>query len=875
MKERKIIPVYNIDKTNRPQMKWGPYLSERQWGTVREDYSKEGDAWNYISFEMAHSYAYRWGEDGLGGFCDDEQILCLAPAFWNGKDPFIKERLFGLNNPQGNHGEDVKELYFHLCSSPDHSYCSFLYKYPQSEFPYRQLIQCNRLDRDITEFEITDSDAFHENRYFDCLIEYAKEEEEDILMKITVWNRGPDAATIHFIPHFWFRNYWRHNTRYRRPVIEHLEEGIAGSRSVRNGKYLLYYEEGTSIFCENETNWRKLKGTKNDTRYVKDGINQHIIHGDRTVNPQKKGSKMAVHVEKDLGSGESFSLRLRLTRKPIENPWFDFDKIIEAQKVSADMYYQSLTSESIPKEEQVLLKNALSELLWTKSFYYLDVYQWIHGDNLEKRIQRSWNRNQDWEHLTNRHIISMPDKWEYPWYAVWDLAFHTTTFTYVDLPFAKNQLLLMLQEFFMHPNGQIPAYEWNFSDVNPPVHSWAVWHIYENEKNHTGRGDIEFLEKAFHKLTINFTWWVNQKDTNGIHLYEGGFLGLDNIGVFDRSHMPAGIKNMQQADATSWMAMFTLNMLRMALELATKNKAYEEMAARYFRHFLNIAWAMHHIGKNDLSLWDDEDHFYYDIVQFENGESQRLKVRSLVGIIPLFAVEVIGKNLFDGMHEFKSRVIKIIRTRPDLASLISRVEEISKGSQYLFSIMRGFRLENVMKRLLDENEFLSPFGIRSLSKFHLENPYLFEHNGRHEIRYVAGESDSGMFGGNSNWRGPIWFPLNYLIIQSLRKYYKYYGPEYVYEFPTGSGNKLNLNQIADELTLRLLKLFERNEEGIFNYHGNTKSDNFWADPANRDFHMFYEYFNGDNGKGLGAAHQTGWTALIANLIMERGMNMEK
>ncbi len=848
--------------------KWGPYISERQWGTVREDYSHNGDAWNHITYEMASYYAYRWGEDGMAGFCDDQQILCLAPAFWNGKDPILKERLFGLNNPQGNHGEDVKELYFHLNSSPSHSYCSFLYKYPQGEFPYDTLVQCNKLGRDLPEFEITDTSAFDRDKYFDCHIEYAKAEEEDILMKMTIHNRSSESASIHILSHLWFRNYWRHNPRYRRPSIESIGNGVARAQSVRCGRYFLYYEEGKPLFCENETNKFKLKGTKSDTRYTKDGINNHIIHKTHSVNPKEKGSKMAVHNVKEIEGGKKAIIRIRLTRKVLHDPWLDFETEFRKREKETQDHYNSLYPESQSEETREVLNRATGGLLWTKSFYYLNMYRWLHGDLTEKPPSRDSMRNEGWEHLTNRHVISMPDKWEYPWYAVWDLAFHATSFYSVDPEFAKGQLLLMLQEYYMHPNGQIPAYEWNFSDVNPPVHSWAVWYVYEKDKSITGKGDVQFLERAFHKLSINFTWWVNQKDVNGIHLYDGGFLGLDNIGVFDRNHMPKGIKNMQQADATSWMAMFTLHMIRMSIELATTNRAYEELAARYFRHFLNIAWAMHHIGEKDISLWDDEDNFYYDVVQMENGLNERLRVRSLVGIIPLFAVEVIGKNLFDGLHEFKSRVINIIKTRPDLASLISRVEEVSKGSNYLFSIMRGFRLEHLLKRLLDENEFLSPYGIRSLSKYHLDHPYIFEHNGRHEIRYDPGESTSNMFGGNSNWRGPVWFPINYLIIQSLRKYYTYYGPEYTYEFPTGSGAKMNLSQIADQLTLRLLKLFERDELGKFVYHQNDKNNLFSKNPHFKDLHLFYEYFHGDTGQGLGASHQTGWTALVANLIIE-------
>ena len=606
----------------------------------------------------------------------------------------------------------------------------------------------------------------------------------------------------------------------------------------------------------------------NEVDYVKDGINDHVVNGKDTVNPDKNGTKFAIWHKLKLKSGEEKSIKLRLRKRKLKNPWADFDTIFDKRINECEEFYADIIKTNLPESHQTIAKSAFSGLLWTKQFYYYDVYKWLFGGPGEAKPHRNDARNFNWQHLTNRHVISMPDKWEYPWYAAWDLAFHMASFVEIDPHFAKEQLLLVLRESYMHPNGQIPAYEWNFSDVNPPVHSYAVWTVYEKDKQRTGTGDTAFLEKSFQKLLINFTWWVNQKDKSGTDLFEGGFLGLDNIGVFDRNHMPHGITRMQQADATSWMAMFTLNMLRMALELAKSNKTYEDSVAKFFRHFLNIAWAMHHIGQKDISLWDDEDNFYYDVVEMSNGATDRLKVRSLVGIIPLFAVEIIHKDLFEELKEFKQRAADIVRTRPDLASLISNIEEANPDGNYLFSIMRGFRLEHLLKRLLDEDEFLSDYGIRSLSKYHEKHPFVFQHHGHHQIQYESGESRSNMFGGNSNWRGPIWMPLNYMIIQSLRKYYTFYGPTYVYEFPTGSKNMLNLNEIANELSKRLIKLFEPNKEGKFQYHTDDARKLFSKDEHFKNQHFFYEFFDGDNGKGLGASHQTGWTALIANLIMD-------
>jgi hypothetical protein len=852
---------------NRNWKKWGPYLSERQWGTVREDYSPEGNAWTYINHDLARSYAYRWGEDGIAGFCDSDQILCLAPAFWNGKDSILKERLFGLTNNEGNHGEDVKELYFHLDSSPTHSYCKYLYKYPQEAFPYQELVKRNKIDRLSPEYELTDSGIFNENRYFDCFIEYAKDEMKDILMKITVYNRGPEASTIHVLPQLWFRNFWKHNPLFNKPEIISISTDCLQTSSDRIRNFFLYHQGGEQLFCENETNDQRMYRRPNDIPYVKDGINNYVVNNEPSVNPKKRGTKAAIWLKEKIEPGKKAIFKLRLCKNKLEEPWKGFDEIFTQRILDTDDFYARLGKGNLSPELKSLLRSSMSGLLWTKQFYYLDVYKWLFGEPDETPPNRVARRNYEWQHLTCRNIISMPDKWEYPWFAAWDLAFHAASFVHLDPDFAKQQLLVVLREYYMHPNGQIPAYEWNFSDVNPPVHAWGVWYVFETDKKKTGVPDWDFLERAFQKLLMNFTWWVNQKDSNGTDIFEGGFLGLDNIGVFDRNHMPAGIKKLQQADGTSWMAMYAINMLRISLELAGHNKAYEESAAKFFRHFLNIGWAMHHIGKRDISLWDDQDAFYYDAIQFENGTSQRLKIRSLVGIIPLLAVEIMHKDIFEKLRQFSIRLKVIKLTRPDLTMIIADIEKKNTDGNYLFAIMLGDRLEHLLKRLLDEAEFLSEFGIRSLSKIHQEKPYVFGYKDiNYTIQYEPGESSSNMFGGNSNWRGPIWLPLNYLIIHSLRKYYQYYGDTCTYEFPTGSGIKMNLKQIANALTRRLLKLFERDATGQFRYHGVDQPN--WADEHFKDHHLFYEFFHGDTGKGLGAAHQTGWTALIANLLLE-------
>ena len=853
-----------ISGHNKNWKKWGPYISERQWSTVREDYSREGNAWGFINHDLARSYAYRWGEDAIAGFCDADQVLCLAPVFWNGKDSILKERLFGLTNNEGNHGEDVKELYYQLASSPTHSYCSYLYKYPQTAFPYEELLIKNQLDRLSPEFELADTGIFKEHRYFDCLIEYAKAGINDILMKITVTNRGPEAADIHVLPHLWYRNFWRHNQRFVKPVIKAPHPDYIHALSARNGSFFLYHEGGETLFCDNETNTERIFHRPNETPFVKDGINNYVVNGLPGINPDRQGTKAAIHWSTRIEAGQQAVFRVRLSKAELTAPWDQFDQVFEKRQTEMAAYYDTIIPEAVSTEQKDLLRSSFSGLLWTKQFYYHDVFKWLFGEPGDTAPPRDHRRNYDWQHLTARNIISMPDKWEYPWFAAWDLAFHAASFVHIDPQFAKEQLLLVLREYYMHPNGQIPAYEWNFSDVNPPVHAWSIWQVFETDRKKTGIADWDFLERAFQKLLMNFTWWVNQKDENGTDVFEGGFLGLDNIGVFDRNSMPPGIKKLQQADATSWMAMYSINMLRISLELAQHNKAYEESAAKFFRHYLNIGWAMHHMGKKDISLWDEADAFYYDAVQFEDGSSQRLKVRSLVGIIPLLAVEIMHTDMFEKLHEFNTRLQVIKLTRPDLTRVISDIEAPNDGGQYLFAIMVGDRLEHLLKRLLDEKEFLSDYGIRSLSKHYEEHPYVFRYAGNdYSISYEPGESSSSMFGGNSNWRGPIWFPLNYLIITSLRKYYDYYGDNFRIEFPTGSGHMQNLKQIANELTRRLLKLFEKDAKGTYNYQAADPSA-----PSFNDHPLFFEYFHGDTGQGLGASHQTGWTALIANLILE-------
>ncbi|KXK28307.1 MAG: glucosidase [Bacteroidetes bacterium OLB12] len=850
---------------------WGPYLAERQWGTVREDYSANGDAWNYISHDMARSKAYRWGEEGIAGISDENQLLCLALSLWNKKDPILKERFFGLTNPEGNHGEDVKEIYYYLDSTPTHSYMRMLYKYPQSEYPYAHLVEeSKRRGKHDREFELTDTNIFANNRYFDVAIEYAKADVSDMLMRITVTNRGPEAAAIELLPTLWFRNTWAWGYDATRPEIYLDDKGIMKASHKQLGSYYFYCEgKHEALFCENDTNtWRLHQHFQPGT--FKDGINDYIIFNyPAAINKVNKGTKAAYRIDLNLKAGESKSIRLRLVSRFHQKPFQQFDQIFKTAKSEADIYYADLQKDISSEEEKMIQRQALAGMLWSKQFYYYDLDVWLRGDPHQPHppAERRRGRNSEWDHLHNADIISMPDKWEYPWYAAWDLAFHAIPLAMIDPEFAKKQLLLLTKEWYMHPNGQLPAYEWAFGDVNPPVHAWAAWRVFKiDSKLQDGKHDRKFLEEIFHKLLLNFTWWVNKKDESGNNIFQGGFLGMDNIGVFDRSstHLPTG-GYIEQSDGTSWMAMYTLNLLRMALELAKENPTYQSMATKFFEHFLYIAGAMANVNNEGINLWDEEDEFFYDVLHLPNNERLKLKVRSMVGLIPLFAVEVLDEEIFQKMPEFTERLDWFLQNRPDLANLISRWGDRGKNQRHLLSLLRGHRMKRLLKRMLDEKEFLSPYGVRALSRHHLDNPYVLHANGsQFSVCYQPGESDSYLFGGNSNWRGPVWFPVNYLIIESLQRFHHYYGDDFKVEHPTGSGNMLTLREIASELSQRLIGMFKTNAEGKRPIYGDT--DLFQSDPEFKNHLLFYEYFDGDTGRGLGASHQTGWTGLVAKLI---------
>jgi hypothetical protein len=856
-------------RSNRGWKRWGPYMTERQWGTVREDYSPDGSAWEYFSFEQSRSRAYRWGEDGIAGICDYKQFLCFGLSFWNEKDPFLKERLFGLTGNQGNHGEDVKEIYYYLDCTPTHSYMKFLYKYPQQEFPYGHIYYENsRRSKLDPEFELIDTGAFNEDKYFDIFIEYAKADSEDILIRIKIINRGPETANIQVIPTTWFRNFWSFIQDPYKPCIYAGNQKAFYIDHRELGPFHLYYEgDPTPLFCDNETNHHKVYGHKFKKGYWKDGINDFVVNGSKAaVNPKLEGTKAGLLYKFTIPSGGQEVIKLRLTQNKLEKPFSTFDGLFKTRAMDADIFYDEIQHQIKDEDIKLIQRQAYAGMLMTKQFYYYDVSLWLSGDPGSYPPEgRKKGRNAEWSHLNNMEIISMPDKWEYPWYAAWDLAFHCIPIANIDPDFAKRQLILLLREWYMHPNGQIPAYEWQFSDVNPPVHAWACWRVYEIEKANSGKGDTQFLERVYHKLLLNFTWWVNRKDSKGHNIFEGGFLGLDNIGVFDRSApLPVG-GSLEQADATSWMAMYSLNMLRISLELAKTNTAYEDTASKFMEHFIYIAGAIANLSGGSLNLWDDEDEFFYDGLNQSDGGFMRLKIRSMVGLIPLFAVETLESDLLEKLPHFKRRLEWFLNYRPQYASLISTWKDPELGIRRRFSLLKGSRLKKVLKKMLDETEFLSDYGIRALSKYHKEHPYVFktEHDSL-SVSYTPGESESGMFGGNSNWRGPIWFPVNYLIIESLTKFHAYYGDDFKVEYPTGSGNFMNLNDIADELSLRLLKLFTRDAKGNRPVFGTNEK--FQKDPHFRDHILFYEYFHGDNGKGLGASHQTGWTGLIADLI---------
>jgi hypothetical protein len=856
-----------------PWRKWGPYLSERQWGTVREDYSESGDAWEYFSHDQARSRAYRWGEDGLAGCSDDRQLLCVALALWNGKDPILKERLFGLTNREGNHGEDVKEYYFYLDSTPTHSYMKYLYKYPQSAYPYSDLVETNRRrGRHESEYELLDTGVFDQDRYFDVFVEYAKASPEDILILITVCNRGPEPATLHVLPTVWFRNLWSWGGQLSRPVLQQAAGGVIAVSHPDLGERFLSCEGAAALlFTENETNTERLFGTANRTPYVKDGIGNYIVHGRRdAVNAEQKGTKASVHFPLTVGVGESRTLRLRLrdvapagSGEPFGS---GFDAVMEARRQEADEFYASVIPSSLDPDAASVMRQALAGMLWSKQFYYYDVDQWLteRGADPFKPRRRAAPRNDHWHHLYNADILSMPDKWEYPWYAAWDLAFHVVALTLVDEDFGKGQLDLMLGESYLHPSGQLPAYEWNFGDVNPPVHAWSTIFTYRLEKARRGQGDLEWLERAFHKLMLNFTWWVNRKDRSGNNVFEGGFLGLDNIGVFDRSApLPTG-GYLEQADGTAWMALFCQNMLEIAGELALERAAYLDMSVKFVEHFLWIASSMVRAGE-DVGMWDEEDGFFYDVLRLPDGRAQRLKVRSMVGLLPLCAVTVFEGQLMAKYPELRQRFRRFLESRPELTAFIHDPSKPGQADRRLAAILNETKLRRVLATMLDEREFLSPYGIRSISRYHVEHPYVFSVADQdYGVSYLPAESDTGMFGGNSNWRGPIWMPVNGLIIRALLQYYSYYGNELTVECPTGSGRHMNLYQVAEEITRRLTSIFLRDERGRRPVYGGTRK--FQEDPHWRDLLLFYEYFHGDNGAGLGASHQTGWTGIIARLM---------
>lgn len=851
--------------------KWGPYLTERQWGTVREDYSPDGSAWENVTHDDARSKAYRWGEEGIGGISDRKQKLCLAWGFWNGKDPFIKERLFGLTGNQGNHGEDVKEIYYYLDSTPTHSYMKMLYKYPQAEFPYQKLVEENSLrGKTETEYELIDTGIFDEDQYFDIFIEYAKKDHEDLFAVATVHNRGPEEASICVMPTLWFRKTWFTGHEPFLPKLSKVDENSIKAFNPKSGNYSISFGGTPELkFCDNETNRERVYHIANEKKYLKDAINDYVVAGDsKHINPANTGTKASAIYHLTIPAGESRQVKVRLHRQQDENPLATCDETLVERKKEADEFYDLLQERVTDPDLRNIQRQAYAGMLWSKQFYYYDVERWLEGDpgRYVPPVERKNGRNSDWRHLQNYDIISMPDKWEYPWYAAWDLAFHAIPLARLDATFAKEQLLVLLNEWYMHPNGQIPAYEWNFSDVNPPVHAYAVQRVYQiDKKANNGVGDHEFLERALHKLMLNFTWWVNQKDSDGQNIFEGGFLGLDNISLFDRSHAQKYHGKLEQADATSWMAMFSLNMLRISLDLCEFNKVYQFTATKFLEHFLYIAGAMSNISKDHISLWDDGDNFFYDVFHIPGKEPSKMKVRSIVGLIPLFAVEPIREDLFDTLPEFKKRLDFFLREKPKLAALVSSWIQPGYDKRRLFSLLRGHRMKSVLQKMLDSDEFLSDYGIRSLSKYHEKNPYTMRlGEDVLSVKYTPGESDTVMFGGNSNWRGPIWFPINFLLIESLRKFDFYYGGDFSIEYPTGSGKYMTMDIISKELSLRCMKIFMKDKNGHRPVFGDNKK--FQEDPHFKDHILFYEYFHGDNGSGLGASHQTGWTGLIAEMI---------
>lgn len=850
-------------------LKWGPYLSERQWGTVREDYSPDGDAWNYISHDMARSKAYRWGEEGIGGFSDHKQMLCFGLALWNGKDPILKERLFGLTNSEGNHGEDVKELYYFLDATPTHSYLKMLYKYVQAEYPYQWLIDENaRRGKLDPEFELIDTGLFDQDKYFDVFIEFVKNSEEDILIQYTVYNRGDEEATLHLLPQFWFRNTWSwDNDGSIKPKITHFDKNTLLLQADCPGNYYCHIEnESQLLFTENETNNERLYQTANNAGFVKDGINECVVNNNpNAVNPQKEGTKAAIWHQLSIPAKQKKVVRLRLSTNHQSDPFDDFDIIVNTRKNEADAFYAEKYN-STDKDEQLVQRQAFSGMIWNKQYFFYDVNTWLKGDSAlpPPPKQRLKGRNHNWGHFIADNIMSMPDKWEYPWFAAWDLAFHCLTFAKIDPDFAKKQLDLLISANYLHPNGQLPAYEWEFGDTNPPVHAHAAWKLYQIDKKLNGKEDVPFLENIFQKLLLNFTWWLNQKDSEGNNIFEGGFLGLDNIGVFNRDAPVPGGGFLEQADGSSWMAMYAVNMMQISIELAVHNPVYEHMAIKFAEHFLYIAGAIDDMGEGEMGLWDEQDGFYYDLLRRPDCKSDRLRVRTLVGLIPMFAVMVFDEEKWNKLPALRERLDWFMKKRPDLVRLVSYWKDTKGDEQHLFSLLRGHRMKLLLKRMLDPNEFLSDYGIRSISREYKDHPYEYYLSGKdYEVKYTPAESETDMFGGNSNWRGPIWMPINYLLIQSLYDFEEYYTDDFKVEYPTGSGNYTSLAEIAKSLGKRVKSIFLKNEKGERPVFGGYQKLN--NDPNFKDYILFHEYFNGDNGKGLGASHQTGWTGLIALL----------
>jgi len=859
--------------------RWGPYLSERAWGTVREDYSPYGNAWEYFSHDQARSRAYRWNEDGIAGISDRRQFLCFAVALWNERDPILKERIFGLTGNEGNHGEDVKEYYFYLDSTPTHSYMKYLYKYPQAEFPYVRLVEENRRrGKDQPEFELLDTGVFDDNRYFDVFVEYAKADVEDILIRITVANRAPEAASVRLLPTIWFRNTWSWEDAGKKPELCQSSAGVNPVVALEHsqlGNRSLHCEGASELlFTENETNTRRLFGSGNGSQFAKDGINDYVVHGATdAVNPEHRGTKAAAHYRFTIPAGEQVSVRLRLAGTDIapKTAFTSFDKTFALRKREADEFYATVIPQDLSGDAKNVMRQGFAGMLWSKQFYHYVIKDWLHGDpgNPPPPAERGKGRNHEWLHLYNADVISMPDKWEYPWYAAWDLAFHCVPLALVDSDFAKEQLTLMLREWYMHPNGQIPAYEWAFGDVNPPVHAWAAWRVYKIDKKRNSKGDREFLKRVFHKLLLNFTWWVNRKDAEGMNIFQGGFLGLDNIGVFDRSApLPTG-GYIEQSDGTSWMAMYTLNLLAIALELAKEEPCYEDVASKFWEHFIYIANAMGHRGHDGMGLWNQEDGFFYDVLKLPDGTHFPMKIRSMVGLIPLFAVETLEPDVLDRLPDFKRRMSWFIENRPDLTENVACMKTPGRGERRLLSIASKDQLRSILRYMLDESEFLSPFGIRAVSRFHRENPYKLVVDGsEHRVDYEPGESSTGLFGGNSNWRGPIWFPVNFLLVESLQRFHHYLGEDFTVEFPTGSGKMLTLWDVAVELSRRLTSTFLQDANGRRPVFGDLEK--FQTDPHWRDLVLFHEYFHGDSGTGVGASHQTGWTGVVTKLMQQSG-----